>query len=56
MYHPAFILRTPTLEMKRIYGDDFRKIPALLDEARKKQMAVANAPAPARVLDQLPLF
>ena len=34
MYHPAAILRTPTLEMRRIYEDDFRKIPVLLAEMR----------------------
>jgi DNA polymerase len=61
MYHPAFILRTPTLEMKRIYADDFRKIPLLLDAARNKQeMALAAAAsaveAHAAHLDQLPLF
>ncbi|MBV9329779.1 MAG: uracil-DNA glycosylase [Chloroflexi bacterium] len=60
MYHPAFILRTPTVEMKRIYADDFRKIPVLLDAARKKQMALAAtasaAEARAAPLDQLPLF
>jgi uracil-DNA glycosylase family 4 len=54
MYHPAAILRTPTVEMRRIYEEDFRKIPPLLDEARAKRAALA-APAPAP-LDQLPLF
>jgi DNA polymerase len=52
MYHPAAILRTPTPEMRRIYQEDFRKIPTLLAEARKKEVALAAA-AP---LDQLPLF
>src|ERR671937_3113441 len=47
MYHPAAILRTPTLEMRRTYEDDFRKIPALLAEARKKR-AAATAQAAAR--------
>jgi DNA polymerase len=60
MYHPAAILRTPTVEMRRIYADDFRKIPGLLDEARKKRTAVAAAAhvaeARAAQLDQLPLF
>jgi DNA polymerase len=60
MYHPAFILRTPTVEMKRIYADDFRRIPALLEAAQKKQMAVVAAAtastAQATQLDQLPLF
>ncbi len=60
MYHPAAILRTPTPEMKRIYADDFRKIPLLLSEARKKreaQLATAAASASAVTpLDQLPLF
>jgi uracil-DNA glycosylase family 4 len=59
MYHPAAILRTPTLEMRRIYEDDFRKIPVLLDQMRKKEAALAAAAKPASVesrLDQLPLF
>jgi hypothetical protein len=60
MYHPAAILRTPTPEMRRIYEEDFRKIPVLLEEERKKREAVALAaarpePAPSQ-LDQLPLF
>jgi uracil-DNA glycosylase family 4 len=59
-YHPAAILRTPTVEMKRIYEEDFRKIPPLLADAQKKQAALiaaatAVAEAAAR-LDQLPLF
>ena len=59
MYHPAFILRTPTAELRRVYDHDFRKIPPLLDEARRKRAALAavtvmtEAVAP---LDQLPLF
>ncbi|HEY2592887.1 MAG TPA: uracil-DNA glycosylase, partial [Chloroflexota bacterium] len=64
MYHPAAILRTPTVEMKRIFEDDFRKIPGLLEEARKKRGALAaaaaaksaEAEAQAEALDQLPLF
>ncbi len=60
MYHPAAILRTPTAEMRRIYADDFRKIPPLLDEARKKhaaqEAALAAASANDQQLDQLPLF
>jgi DNA polymerase len=60
MYHPAAILRTPTPEMRRIYEEDFRKIPALLEEERNKRAAVALAaarlePTPSQ-LDQLPLF
>src|ERR671935_923969 len=47
MYHPAAILRTPTLEMRRMYEDDFRKIPPLVAEARKKR-AAATAQAAAR--------
>ena len=43
MYHPAAILRTPTVEMRRIYEDDFRKIPVLLAEARRKHAALAAA-------------
>jgi DNA polymerase len=66
MYHPAAILRTPTPEMKRIYADDFRKIPLLLEQERAKQAALAAArtleAAAARMLEpagrlgQLPLF
>jgi uracil-DNA glycosylase len=58
MYHPAAILRTPTPEMRRIYAEDFRKIPELLAQVRKQHaereaaLAVASAPQ----LDQLPLF
>jgi uracil-DNA glycosylase len=59
MYHPAAILRTPTVEMRRIYEEDFRKIPGLLAEARKKRAALMAATvtlqsATAQV-DQLPL-
>jgi len=56
MYHPAAILRTPTPEMRRIYEEDFRKIPELLAEARKKREPVAVAAEPPQDLDQLPLF
>jgi uracil-DNA glycosylase family 4 len=59
MYHPAAILRTPTVEMRRIYDEDFRKIPALLDEARRKRAALAAASVMAEAnapLDQLRLF
>ena len=60
MYHPAAILRTPTLEMRRMYEGDFRKIPPLVAEARKKRaVAMAQAAAlqaAAARLDQLPLF
>jgi uracil-DNA glycosylase family 4 len=58
MYHPAAILRTPTPEMRRTYEEDFRKIPALVAEARKRQAAAlaAAAASPAAQLDQLPLF
>jgi uncharacterized protein YqiB (DUF1249 family) len=56
MYHPAAILRTPTPEMRRIYEEDFRKIPGLLAEARKRREPVATAAEPAQGLDQLPLF
>jgi DNA polymerase len=58
MYHPAAILRTPTVEMRRIYADDFSKIPLLLAEARERRAKVASpaaAEASAQV-DQLPLF
>src|SRR5438309_2848676 len=60
MYHPAAILRTPTLEVRRAYEEDFRKIPVLLAEARTKRAAAAARAAAAEVtaasLDQLPLF
>jgi DNA polymerase len=59
MYHPAAILRTPTVEMRRMYEDDFRKIPLLLAEAKKKREAIAvlaHAAAEPPPLDQLPLF
>jgi uracil-DNA glycosylase family 4 len=59
MYHPAAILRTPTVEMRRIYDEDFRKIPTLLDEARRKRAALAAVTAAAEAtapLDQLRLF
>ena len=61
MYHPAAILRANTPEMRRAYADDFRKIPALLAEARRARQQRAEAEraeaaeATAR-LDQLPLF
>src|SRR5215470_4761590 len=45
MYHPAAILRTPTVEMRRIYAEDFRKIPVLLAEATKKREAALAAAA-----------
>src|ERR671939_1070466 len=51
MYHPAAILRTPTPEMRRVYEEDFRKIPLLLAEARKKRQPVTVAASPAQ-LDQ----
>ena len=59
MYHPAAILRTPTVEMRRMYAEDFQKIPVLLQEARNRRAAVAAAPAaPERKtqVNQLPLF
>jgi DNA polymerase len=61
MYHPAAILRTPTPEMRRIYEEDFRRIPPLLAEARKRKAAelaaaAATASAPVAQLDQLRLF
>jgi uracil-DNA glycosylase family 4 len=58
MYHPAFILRTPTPEMKRIYAEDFHQIPLLLQEERKKRAAARAAPSaePLVALDQLPLL
>ncbi|MBV9579872.1 MAG: uracil-DNA glycosylase [Chloroflexi bacterium] len=60
MYHPAAILRTPTAEMRRIYADDFRKIPNLLEAARNKELALAATTRAtedaATQLDQLPLF
>lgn len=62
MYHPAAILRTPTVEMRRIYADDFQKIPTLLNEARRRRSALVAASLatqptePAAQLDQLRLF
>jgi DNA polymerase len=69
LYHPAAVLRTNTPEMRRIYADDFRRIPALLAEARKARsmprpvaapaqlpMHAEPEPEPAAELDQLPLF
>jgi uracil-DNA glycosylase len=60
MYHPAAILRIATLEMRRMYEEDFRKIPRLLTDARRKRAAAvaqaAAAQATAAQLDQLPLF
>jgi uracil-DNA glycosylase len=57
MYHPAAILRTPTVEMRRMYAEDFQKIPVLLDEIRRRTAAAPPAPdEPPVVLDQLPLF
>jgi uracil-DNA glycosylase len=60
MYHPAAILRTPTVEMRRIYEEDFRKIPGLLADAQQKRAALVAATAAAEPtaaqLDQLPLF
>ena len=60
MYHPAFILRTPTLEMRRMYEEDLRKIPALLNAARAKRAAAlaqtAALQTAAARLDQLPLL
>src|SRR5215207_1091045 len=43
MYHPAAILRTPTPEMRRVYAEDFRKIPQLLAESTKKRAALVTA-------------
>jgi DNA polymerase len=56
MYHPAAILRTPTPEMRRIYEEDFRKIPGLLAEARKRWEPIATATEAPPTVDQLPLF
>jgi hypothetical protein len=56
MYHPAAILRTPTVEMRRIFEDDFRKIPGLLAEAKKKRATLVAAESAPAELDQLPLF
>jgi uracil-DNA glycosylase len=59
MYHPAAILRTPTVEMRRMYAEDFKRIPVLLQEARTRRAAVVAAPAapePQTQVNQLPLF
>src|SRR5919199_890866 len=50
MYHPAAILRTNTPEMRRIYLEDFRKIPALLADARKARAQAQPAMAQPRLL------
>jgi DNA polymerase len=55
MYHPAAILRTPTPEMRRIYEEDFRKIPGLVAAARGKAATEPAAEEPL-ALDQLRLF
>ncbi len=60
-YHPAAILRTPTVEMRRIYQDDFLRIPDLLADARAKRAALTAATVAAETAttaqpDQLPLF
>ncbi|MGI9148133.1 MAG: hypothetical protein ACR2IK_16525, partial [Chloroflexota bacterium] len=61
MYHPAAILRTPTVEMRRIYAEDFQKIPRLLAEMPNRPDPQVASAAPAAAahttrLDQLPLF
>ena len=60
MYHPAAILRTPTVEMRRIYAEDFRKIPACskmrANAGRPRQIARWQTEAERAPLDQLPLF
>jgi DNA polymerase len=60
MYHPAAILRFQTAEMRRMYEEDFRKIPGLLAEARKKRVGLAAAAAASQAAaaqpDQLRLF
>jgi uracil-DNA glycosylase family 4 len=59
MYHPAAILRTPTPEMRHLYEEDFKKIPVLLADARRRAAPVISPPSPpepAAGLDQLPLF
>jgi DNA polymerase len=60
MFHPAFILRTPTAAVRQTYAEDFQKIPILLAEERRKREAAAveaakAQPAAAQV-DQLRLF
>jgi hypothetical protein len=45
--------------MRRIYAEDFQKIPTLLDEARRRRAALTAASAAAEAttqLDQLRLF
>ena len=58
-YHPAAILRTPTVEWRGLYEEDFRKIPPLLEAARARRAALAAASVIAEAsapLDQLRLF
>lgn len=63
MFHPAAVLRTNTPEMRRLYAQDFRKIPELLEALRAgdERQVVADAGAvhaesPPERVDQLPLF
>ncbi len=56
MYHPAAILRTPTVEMRRVYAEDFRRIPPLLAEATKRREKLLATASAVTQLDQLPLF
>ncbi len=56
MYHPAAILRTPTVEMRRMYEEDFRKITPLLEDERRKREVVSVTVTEVAPLDQLRLF
>ena len=58
-YHPAYILRDRSPAVRKIFEDDFRKIPLLLAEQRKARKTAAEpaeAPEPAPSLDQLRLL
>jgi DNA polymerase len=55
MYHPAAVLRAQSPAMRQTYEEDFRKIPLLLEEIKKRRPARAPEPVSERV-DQLRLF
>ena len=55
MYHPAAVLRAQSPAMRRTYEEDFRKIPFLLEEIKRRRPTPAPEPVPERV-DQLRLF
>ena len=58
MYHPAAILRDSSPALRHTFEDDFRKIPVLLEEARRRAAPQPSPgePEPAERVDQLRLF